>query len=105
MLRLIIALVVCYVLFPTMEDSNTVQTQETSIPLVDKPTVSTFDTLSAVNSVIQDVGDFCDRNEEACITGSILISNAHHVAKTTIGGLIKENENQSISSFSDKVSE
>jgi len=105
MLRLILALVVCYVLFPTVEDSKTVDATEGFNLVVNTPTISTFDTLSAVNSVIHDVGSFCERNEEACITGSILISNAHQVAKSTIDELLDENEGQLVQVSRDNISE
>ena len=105
MLRLIIALVACYVLFPTVEGSNSVQPSEVPTPVVETPAVSTFDTLSAASSVIQDVSDFCERNEEACITGSILISNAHKVAKSTLNELFEEGSTRHTSLNNNQVSE
>ena len=51
--------------------------------------LSAMDTLSAANSLYQDVTRFCERNEEACITGKMLALNLATQARSalnTIGG-------------------
>jgi len=89
MLRLIIALGISFMLFPTVEKDNTDAISVIDAPSVQTPSVSTFDTFSAVNSVIQDISYFCHRNEEACITGNAIITSAHGIAQSTLNELLK----------------
>ena len=82
MLRLIIALGVAAVLLPaeTITRSNTTEMSK----------VSTYDTFSAAQSLYADVTSFCDRNEEACITGKALVASAVHTIKGSINQIAQE---------------
>ena len=82
MFRLIIALGVAAVLLPaeTITKSNTAETAK----------VSTYDTFSAAQSLYTDVTSFCNRNEEACITGKAIVASAVHTIKGSINQITQE---------------
>ena len=74
MLRLIIALGVAFMLLP--ENHKPLETDSTAAPgpQTSAVQVDTFETLSAVNAVYEDMKQFCDRNQEACVTGQAILS-------------------------------
>lgn len=92
MLRLIMALGIIYALNPDIKSHNEQNVSKTGKTIVTEDIqVTTYDAFSAVNSVIQDLGQFCQRNEEACITGSTILTNAHSAAKSGLGGFVNTN--------------
>lgn len=102
MLRLIIAMGISFALFPSLDDEKIHNQTIVEKPAAQAPSVSSFDTLSAVNSVIQDLGDFCYRNEEACITGNALIKKAHLVASATVKEFLNESKQATKNTISNK---
>ena len=76
MFRLLIALGVAAVLLPVevLTDKNTQAniTENEATP----PKITTYDLFSAAQTLYFDVTSFCYRNEEACITGKSIASNA-----------------------------
>ncbi len=83
MLRLIVAAAIAYILIP--EDL----TPRVTAVEGNQPAVSASQTLDAANSVLQDIGDFCTRNPEACETGRALIETARQKAQTGLDKLSK----------------
>ena len=83
MFRLIMALGIAAVLLPVevIQDDR----QEPSIK------VSNLDTLSAAQSLYQDVMTFCDRNEQACITGKALAMKTLHSVRSGINRQLDTN--------------
>ena len=84
MFRLLIALGVAYMLLPK-------QVQQIGDPAAEPLQISAGDTLSAVQSVYNDVAGFCDRNPETCVTGAAIISELESKARAGLASLGEKN--------------
>lgn len=83
MLRMIMAAAIAYILIP--EDlTPRVATEPQAPPL------SAAQTLDAAGTVLQDLGDFCTRNPDACETGRILLETARQKAQVGLSRLSSE---------------
>lgn len=89
MIRLMVALGVAAMLMP--EDVN-LNIDTAKLEQKETMAVSTVDTLSAANSVYRDVAYFCERNQEACLTGKAIVSNVFAYAQNTIHALSQKQE-------------
>ena len=100
MFRLIFAIGVAAMLLPDhVHLSAPVETQEyaTMAP------VTTFDTLSAAQSLYTDLSEFCDRNEEACVTGQAIVAKLAVTAKTALNSLQGEVPDMPVEAVTDEV--
>ena len=100
MFKLIVALGVAVMLLPEgIAANDEVQTTTGT----EAEVVSTYDTLSAANSLYQDLVSFCDRNEEACLTGKALASNAVIYAQNALAALGEKQQLNSTPKTIDQV--
>lgn len=74
MLRLVIAIGIAMMLMPN--DENKLAENETTIE------VSALETLGAAKTVFDDVLQFCERNEEACLTGQTIFTKLGQKARS-----------------------
>ena len=75
MIRMVLAALIAFLLIPAELR-----------PRLDEPmfTVSRDETLNAANTVLEDVGGFCERNQDACITGKTLIEEATESVRSAL---------------------
>ena len=103
MLRLIMALGVAFMLLP--QDNNlsiqgNAHIADTSgYPHDDTLQVNSMETLSAAQAVYYDLSNFCDRNQEACLTGTAILNTLEQKARTGLrefSGYIHEKSSNQI---------
>jgi len=65
MLRLLVAIGMAAMLWPLDENNQALGVSD-SMPEIE---ISSTDVINAAYAIVQDIGSFCERNAETCITG------------------------------------
>ncbi len=85
MFRLVIAICIAVLLMPV--DPDGVQLQNSASDAAPSQEVSSYDVLSAAQSIYTDVSTFCNRNEETCETAKAFAKKSIVVLASFISDL------------------